>query len=152
MLLSRCFALMLVVLLPLAARAQGIAVQQPAQSEAEYQRQMQEYQQALVTQDARLRIQAFHIAVKTLDRTSISTAVCYPVRIMFRDKQIKLDNKDAFLQYFDSVFAPRFVATLNKIDWTPEVIGDKGITIGSGQIWFDMNGCVVAFNNNSYVM
>jgi ABC-type transporter MlaC component len=134
----------------LTAAAQANAT--PAQMDAEYEKQMVEYQQALVPQDAKIKIRAFHTAVKALDRNSIATSVCYPVRIMFRDKQIKLDNREAFLQHFDAVFTQRFNNTLAKVDWTPSVIGDKGITIGSGQIWFDMNGCVVTFNNNWYVM
>ena len=132
---------------PVAAQAPD-----PSQTQEEYERQLLEYQRALVPQNAKIKIEAFRNAVKTLDRTTIAASVCYPVRIMFQNKQIKLDTRDAFLQHFDAVFTPRFNSTLEAIDWTPSVIGDKGITIGSGQVWFDMNGCVVTFNNNWYVM
>lgn len=123
-----------------------------ARTQAEYERQLAIYQQALVPEEAKVKIEAFHRAVDKRDRETVALSLCYPVRIMFRGKQINIEDKATFLQYFDAVFTPRFMHTLEQIDWTPSAIGAKGITIGTGQIWFNMNGCVVTINNNLYVI
>ncbi len=122
------------------------------QSTADYDSQMLAYQQALVTPQAKIKIEALHRAITQQDRETVAASVCYPARIMFRDKQINVENKDMLLQYYDAIFTARFMTTLEKISWVPAAIGAKGIAVGDGQIWFDMNGCVVTFNNNWYVM
>lgn len=123
-----------------------------ARTQEEYEEQLKLYRQALVPKEAKVKIDAFRRAVMKKERETVALSLCYPVRIMFRDKQINVEDKASFLQYFDAVFTPRFMHTLEQIDWTPSVVDEKGITVGTGQIWFDMNGCVVTINNNVYVI
>ena len=93
---------------------------------------MKVYRQALVPREAKVKIKSFRRAVMKKDQETVAVSLCYPVRIMFRDKQINVDDKTSFLQSFDAIFTPRFMHTLEQIDWTPSVVDEKGITIGTG--------------------
>lgn len=88
---------------------------------------------------------------KTNDREKIADNVSYPLKREYPLPEIK--NKAEFLKRFEEVFDARFVDMITKSDPLKEddwiAMGYRGIMMGTGSIWLDYDGTLLAVNYQS---
>jgi len=98
---------------------------------------------ALVERNA----QAFYNAVAKGQKTVAAKFVRYPVSFTLNGKRRKAANAAEFLQYYERIFTPAFVAKIAAGVPHHMFANAQGIMIADGAVWFDESGKVTVLNN-----
>lgn len=88
----------------------------------------------------------FQNAVKTNDKNVVAASMAYPVGVTLA-KRTTIANAREFLRHYDAIFTPAYKAKVAA--GIPRNMFERNgnLMLGSGEVWFQNDGKVIALNN-----
>ena len=90
---------------------------------------------------------AFRAAVINNRRDAVAQMISYPVYTKVAGNRTKIANAVTLLAQYDAIFTAAYRASIATAIPRLMFARDQGVMLGSGEVWFDPKGRVIALNN-----
>ncbi|NRR33205.1 hypothetical protein HSX11_23820 [Oxalobacteraceae bacterium] len=89
----------------------------------------------------------FRDAVKSGDKKAVASLLAYPISVNLAGKRVHLKKAAELIAHYDAIFTPDYRGLILAAVPRNMFSRDQGIMLGSGQVWFNGDGKVIALNN-----
>jgi hypothetical protein len=96
---------------------------------------------------AHKRMKLFWDSLKNGDKEAVASCISFPIRVSVKGKKQTLQNKRQLLAAYPDVFDRDFVAAVSGCPPRNLWNNHQGLMLGSGLIWFNSEGAVLAINH-----
>lgn len=90
----------------------------------------------------------FWDAVKRGDKKTVAAQIVYPIKVQVSGNVKRLRNSAELIANYDAIFSPQYREEIVNAIPRNMFVNYQGIMLGSGQVWFNPDGKVIALNNH----
>jgi hypothetical protein len=80
-------------------------------------------------------------------KSAVSAAIAYPARAYVSKQKFSLRSSADLIRYYDKIFSRKMIQAIRAAKTHDLFSRDQGVMLGNGEVWFNEQAKVKAFNN-----
>jgi hypothetical protein len=93
------------------------------------------------------KVKKFRDDVLNGRKSAVAAAIAYPARAYVGKQKFALRSSGDLIRYYDKIFSLKMIQAIRKAETHNLFSRDQGVMLGGGEVWFNDQAKVIAFNN-----